>query len=302
MRFGTMAAGLAGKAKSWLCNVLSLSQLWVEKIHRQLPPDQPPHSSTLNCSHELLHEGRQVHCSGHSVALPLSHLLDALPHPVYRSRHHHPHFKKCTRAIKCSMKLTRNWQRSHRIKKWRHIRHFLTSLRLKPPASNTNFVWLAISFAHLASITAIPVVFACKDLTTIVLGLVLASAKEITGIPSTSYRNFYLLLLFLSIEAIDMLWMCSAILGEGNELMIKFKERPTALFIFIYVALFAWFIIGMFIFHSFLSLINTTTYEVVKNIWKKDPGNPFQKYIRLYVDPAATKTWSISAGNFRTAK
>lgn len=60
--------------------------------------------------------------------------------------------------------------------------------------------------------------------------------------------------------------------------MEKVKERPTALVIFIYCALFAWFIMGMFVFHSYLCLTNTTTYELLKKAWKRDSGNPFKKY------------------------
>jgi hypothetical protein len=57
--------------------------------------------------------------------------------------------------------------------------------------------------------------------------------------------------------------MCALILMDGADIADVFKGMPATIVLIIYVILFGFFIIGMLCFHTYLSLINTTTFEAL---------------------------------------
>jgi len=63
--------------------------------------------------------------------------------------------------------------------------------------------------------------------------------------------------------------MCSIILADGTDIIESFKGKPATIVLIIYSMLFGIFILGMFGFHTYLSIINTTTYEFLKRHWKR---------------------------------
>lgn len=99
-----------------------------------------------------------------------------------------------------------------------------------------------------------------------------------TCIGKRNYRNFYLFLFALSTAVIVVVWMCSVILVDGTDIVNSFKGKPATIVLIIYTILFGVFILAFFGFHTYLSIINTTTYEFLKKLWERESGNPFSKY------------------------
>jgi len=55
------------------------------------------------------------------------------------------------------------------------------------------------------------------------------------------------------------------------------KNNPVSLIMAIYAFLALWFVVGLWVFHTYLALTEQTTYEQLKKVWKNDSGNPFAK-------------------------
>ena len=73
----------------------------------------------------------------------------------------------------------------------------------------------------------------------------------------------------LSVTILLTVWMCSMILSDGSGIIESFRGKPATIVLTIYCILFGVFILGMFGFHTYLSIINTTTYEYLKKHWKR---------------------------------
>lgn len=81
----------------------------------------------------------------------------------------------------------------------------------------------------------------------------------------------------LSTAIILTVYMCSVILADGTGILESFKGKPVTIALIIYSILFGIFVLGFFGFHTYLAIVNTTTYEFLKKQWKRKDGNPFSK-------------------------
>lgn len=124
-----------------------------------------------------------------------------------------PILKNVLHLINCSMRSMQSWLKSHKTKKLQLTQPFPTSSLQRHLASDTNSVWRAISSDLPEYITAMCVVSVLRGSITIVHGSERALARGTTSTATQLLRFFYMLLVFLSIAIVDILWMCSVILG-----------------------------------------------------------------------------------------
>ena len=73
-------------------------------------------------------------------------------------------------------------------------------------------------------------------------------------------------------------------------------DTTMSLFLIIYCAVCLAFTLGLLIYHTYLIIINTTTKEILKLIWKNSFGNPFNRYLDYNLNNVLfpqTKKYSI---------
>jgi hypothetical protein len=92
-------------------------------------------------------------------------------------------------------------------------------------------------------------------------------------------RDFYVLLVALTVAAGLVVLMCSKVLADGTTILDSFRGKPATIVIIVYCMLFGLVLGAALGWHTYLVLTSTTSYEFFKKYYKKDSGNPFKKYV-----------------------